>query len=78
LDEYADLQKLVDGTKGCIAACIALKKKNPSLKVILSIGGGSGSQHFAALASKLALREQFSQAAALLVRKHGFDGVDCK
>lgn len=57
---------------------MALKGRKPGLKVLLSIGGGSGSQHFAALASEPALQERFAQAAAQLVRSHGFDGVDCE
>lgn len=57
---------------------MALKRRKLGLKILLSIGGGSGSQHFAALASEPAVQERFAQAAALLVRSHGFDGVDCE
>jgi chitinase len=76
LDEYADLQKPVDGVQGCLGSFAAIKQRMPHLKVILSIGGGSGSQHFAAVAANAALRDNFGRSARALVNSSGLDGID--
>ena len=75
-DEWADKQIDVDGTKGCIAACRQLKQKHPQLKVIVSVGGGAASQHFAAMAGDKSSRQAFAHNARTFVDTHGLDGLD--
>lgn len=76
-DEYADTQIDVDGTKGCLNALVALKKQYPTLKVLLSIGGGGeGSITFAGVASNPVTRQHFASSATALVDTYKLDGID--
>lgn len=55
----------------------ALKHINPSLNVLLSVGGGgSAGQTFSVMVSTLEGRTRFIYSAVLLLRKYGFDGLD--
>ncbi|KXJ88923.1 glycoside hydrolase superfamily [Microdochium bolleyi] len=79
LDEHADHNIAVDGVTGCIAATAALKHISPlggRLQIVASIGGGSGSAPFPALAADPGSRETFAAACRQFVDEHGFDGVD--
>lgn len=55
-----------------------LKRQHQHLKVILSIGGGAGSQNFASIASSAVARDNFGRSAKGLVEASGFDGIDSK
>jgi chitinase len=66
----------VDGAKGCLGSFMALKQEKPHLKVLLSIGGSGGCQHFATVAASAALRDNFGKSAKGLVVASGFDGID--
>merc|ERR1719193_339539 len=59
---------------------IAMKKKNPKLKVLIAIGGWTDSQNHAAAYSKLfrneANRAKFVKSAVEFLQKWGFDGLD--
>ena len=68
----------VDGEKGCIAACRKLKIKHPELKVIVSVGGGAASGHFAEMAHKKGTRAAFVSNVKEFVDGYGFDGLDGK
>lgn len=58
-----------------LAGLVALRKTNPDLKVLLSIGGwGAGNFSEAALTD--ASRARFADTAVALVRKHDLDGLD--
>ena len=76
LDEYADDQIPTDGTKGCIPALVNLKQRSPGLKALVSIGGGSGSKEFPALAAHETSRARFARACREFVDRYGLDGVD--
>ncbi|XP_037680941.1 chitinase-3-like protein 1 isoform X2 [Choloepus didactylus] len=55
----------------------ALKKRNPNLKTLLSVGGWSfGSQRFSNLASNTESRQTFIKSVPPFLRAHGFDGLD--
>ncbi|KAI9806807.1 MAG: hypothetical protein M1833_002464 [Piccolia ochrophora] len=75
-DQWADSQMAVDGQRGCLGSFAALKQQHPHLKLILSIGGGNGSEHFAAVASHYSRREKFGGTARALVDHCGLDGID--
>ncbi|KAL8666685.1 MAG: hypothetical protein Q9202_001223 [Teloschistes flavicans] len=77
LDEHADTQVAVDGTKGALSALRNLKQKHPKLKTALSIGGGGkGSDPFAGMAHSAKARETFATSVKETLDKYGFDGVD--
>jgi len=69
---------LVDGTNGCLRACTALRKRNPALKVILSIGGGGGnaSQNFASVSANANSTQMFTKSARAIVDHYDLDGLD--
>ena len=52
-----------------------LKKKNPHLKVMLSVGGW-GSGRFSEMAADPAKREKFAKDCRRVVRKFNLDGID--
>ncbi len=68
----------VDGTLGCLAALALLKQANPHIKTLLSIGGGTGSKEFPAVAVSPSLRAAFARSARQWVDRHSFDGIDSK
>ena len=59
-----------------ISKVITLKKTNPNLKVLYSIGGWVWSDKFSHAAAYPEAREQFAISSVQLMKKHGFDGVD--
>ncbi|KOS20825.1 Chitinase 1 [Escovopsis weberi] len=75
-DEWADLNKDVDGEKGCLAALAKLKSENPHIKTVLSVGGGTGSKEFPALAASEDARRRFADEARQFCDRHSFDGID--
>ncbi|WP_270090644.1 glycoside hydrolase family 18 protein [Sphingobacterium sp. SYP-B4668] len=54
---------------------VALKQKNPDLKVLLSIGGW-GSGRFSEMAADESRREKFSKDCARVVKAFNLDGID--
>jgi hypothetical protein len=78
LDEFGDLKKPIDGETGCLAAFMKLKRQSPHLKTLISIGGGSGSTEFPALAADPAARATFAQQTRDFCDKYEFDGIDSK
>ncbi len=54
-----------------------LKKKNPQLKTLLSLGGASaGTDKFRKLIASDEDRRKFIKNAITLLRKYNFDGLD--
>jgi chitinase len=54
----------------------SLKKRNPTLKILISIGGWSWSENFSTAVSTDSLRKGFAESAVAIIRKHQLDGVD--
>lgn len=76
---YNDTEVPVDGTYGGLNAVRNLKMQNPSLKTLISIGGGGkGSDPFAGVAASSAAREQFGISAKQMLDTYGLDGLDGK
>ncbi|KAH7308105.1 glycoside hydrolase superfamily [Stachybotrys elegans] len=75
-DEWADFNKEVDGVKGCLAALAKLKHQHPHIKTIVSVGGGTGSKEFPALAANPAARKVLAGQLREFCDKHNLDGVD--
>ncbi|CAG1998886.1 unnamed protein product [Fusarium graminearum] len=76
IDDWADNEKMVDGEKGCLAAISKLKSQHPHIKTLVSIGGGSSSKEFPALAANKTARQTFARRISEFCVTHQFDGVD--
>lgn len=59
-----------------ISKLIGLKKNNPKLKILYSIGGWVASNYFSHTAAYKENRIKFAISSVKLMKKHGFDGVD--
>ncbi|KAI0189025.1 glycoside hydrolase superfamily [Astrocystis sublimbata] len=61
---------------GAVKQMFIHKKWNRHLKVLLSVGGGEFTPHFAAATSTEMRRQTFAKSVVKLVTDWGFDGVD--
>ena len=59
-----------------MAALVSLKAANPSLKILISIGGWGGCKYFSDAALTDAARKKFADSAVDLLVKNHLDGVD--
>lgn len=55
---------------------LALKKRNPALRIVLSVGGWDYSTYFSDVAATAKGRETFAQSCVDLITAHGLDGMD--
>ena len=55
---------------------VKLKARNPSLKILISIGGWGGSRNFSDAVFTDTAREGFAASAVDIIRKYNLDGVD--
>ncbi|KAJ8118105.1 hypothetical protein OPT61_g841 [Boeremia exigua] len=77
LDPKADFSLPVDGAQGCMGALQKIKKEQyPHLRVLLSIGGSSGSEPFPIIAADDGKLHAFCKSLLVLLEKYDFDGVD--
>ncbi|KAM8711663.1 hypothetical protein ACLKA7_012213 [Drosophila subpalustris] len=77
--EFKSLDPWLDMDNGLafIRKTIALKRKNPKLKVVAVVGGwNEGSAKYSAMAADPAKRSRFISSALAFIRQHGFDGLD--
>ncbi|XP_050554383.1 probable chitinase 2 isoform X1 [Spodoptera frugiperda] len=75
LDPWLDLPD--GGGRDNFGKFNALKKKNPSLKTLLAVGGwNEGSAKYSKMAANSTLRNNFITSALNMITKHGFDGLD--
>ena len=76
LDTWSDLPSSEGGHYDGYGEFIRLKQSNPSLKVLIAIGGWNyGSGPFSDMALS-ANRATFIRSAVAFVQKYGFDGLD--
>jgi len=59
-----------------LAALVALKKKNPSLQVLISVGGWLGSGNFSDMALTPESRLRFIDSVVAFVERNNLDGLD--
>ncbi|KAL1634156.1 hypothetical protein SLS56_002459 [Neofusicoccum ribis] len=77
LDEKADTQLPVDGTHGCLHALTQLRRdQHPHLKLLVSVGGGSGSQPFPLVAADPQKRHRFAHSLRAFIDRFSLDGAD--
>ena len=55
---------------------VSLKKKNPGLKVLISIGGWTWSKNFSDAVLSDTSRQAFAASAVALIRQYHLDGID--
>ncbi|XP_043212385.1 acidic mammalian chitinase-like, partial [Amphibalanus amphitrite] len=57
---------------------LSLRKRNPSLKLLLALGGWTDSLHpkYSIMLASPALRASFTAGAVQFLQQHGFDGLD--
>jgi chitinase len=67
-DEAADSANL--------RALVALKKRHPKFKVVVSVGGWDWSNRFSNVADSAEARANFIASSVRLMRRHGLDGID--
>lgn len=76
---FGAVNKTFDGIEvanpGRLSAVVGLKKKEPELKVLLSIGGW-GSGRFSEMATDSLLRRSFAYDCQRVVEHYGLDGID--
>ena len=58
-----------------LAGLVALRRDNPRLQVLASVGGW-GADHFSEAALTVAARARFADSIVRLVREHDLDGID--
>jgi len=59
-----------------LAATVKLKRRNPRLKVLISIGGWGGSQEFSDVALTPESRAKFADSAVAFMKQYHLDGID--
>lgn len=59
-----------------IRRLVALKQKNPRLKVLLSLGGWGGCETCSPVFAGEAARREFAASVLRLIREYGCDGID--
>ena len=59
-----------------LSGLLALKKRNPALRVLISVGGWDYSAYFSDVASTAQRRATFAQSCVDLITAHGLDGID--
>ncbi|ELX13092.1 chitinase [Janthinobacterium sp. HH01] len=59
-----------------LQALVALKRRHPGFKVVVSVGGWNWSNRFSNVADAPAARAAFIASAVKTMRRHGLDGID--
>ena len=54
----------------------SLKKENPDLKILISVGGWAWSNNFSDMALTKKSREKFAESAVKFIKKYNIDGID--
>lgn len=82
-DSWADGEKPFPGdctNNGCLRGnfnqLLQLKKANPHLKTLISVGGWTWSGQFSDAALTASSRTKFADSAVKFIRDYGFNGVD--
>ncbi|KAG8229921.1 hypothetical protein J437_LFUL009655 [Ladona fulva] len=67
-----------DIVKGGYRAALGLKRTNPALKVLISVGGwaSEGGRKFSQMVSSASRRREFIRSVIHFLKEHGFDGLD--
>jgi chitinase len=72
--ELALRDDAVDGAN--LRALVALKQRNPTFKVVVSVGGWDWSNQFSNVADSAPARASFVASSLRMMRRFGLDGID--
>ncbi len=82
-DPYADIDMYypgdswdADSLRGSFHQLQILKRNNPHIKTLISIGGWTWSTYFSNIALTQQSRETFAASCVTFIQEYGFDGVD--
>ncbi|MDO6427270.1 glycosyl hydrolase family 18 protein [Thalassotalea sp. 1_MG-2023] len=81
-DSYADIEFLYPGADrndrflGSFGQLEKVKKRQPELKSIISIGGWGRSEHFSTMAASPSGRAKLAKSAIQFMKKYQFDGIE--
>ncbi len=81
-DSYADIEFLYPGADrndrflGSFGQLTKVKKRQPELKAIISIGGWGRSEHFSSIAASPNGRAKLAKSAIQFMQKYQFDGIE--
>jgi chitinase len=59
-----------------LEALASVKRSNPQLRLVASVGGWNGSNRFSDMANDARTRATFIDSTVSFLRRHGFDGID--
>lgn len=71
-----DSMVIADAQVPVIERMVALKQRNPQLKVLLSLGGWGGCANCSETFSRKKARETFAASVLVLLQRHEVDGID--
>ena len=78
-DNFLDLRKAHEfenqDIKGNYALLQEIKRHHPHLKVLISVGGWAGSEHFSDIFASDAKGQRFSDSVLFWMNEYGFDGI---
>lgn len=82
-DPFVDTEKTFPGGStapgalhGNFGQLLQLKKHDPHLKTLISVGGWTWSSQFSNVAATPQSRDTFANSAVSFIKKYGFDGID--
>ncbi|XP_077513642.1 chitotriosidase-1-like isoform X2 [Amblyomma americanum] len=64
------------GGEQALTAFAALRRRNPKIKLMISVGGGAGDRNFKEMVAKTARRYRFIDSARSALEAAGLDGLD--
>jgi chitinase len=65
-----------EGPNGFYHRTVNLRKQNPSLKILISVGGADfGARQFSTMAKSFLTRTNFVSTSLSFLKKHDFDGM---
>lgn len=62
--------------RAALARLAAMKRRNPDLELMVSVGGWTRSNGFSAMAADASMRKAFTASSVEFLRQHRFDGLD--
>ncbi len=74
--EYVPFANNIDEHRDNLEQLVALREKNPDLKLVLSIGGGGGDKYFSSICITDKNLKTFTEGCMDFLTTYDFDGID--